>query len=225
MPLRFPNSAAQAFFWIFVALFAVAAVAALFFSYRRKQTLAELIKAASMLFLGTAMVCLLPSAPLIWFSCYLLALCALGQAKRTVSLNCIGLGLLAASQCLNIAVISGLLTYQIPVYVYILAAVAVLAGLTASLFVPKKWNIKAFLFDGMMIFPAIAMIFAALLLADGLLYSKILLLVGYLFFVGVSSTPDKSDEEHKLRSYYKNIFYFLGQFLIYIGLVLSVTVL
>ena len=225
MPLHFANSAAQAFFWLFVALFAVAAVASLFFSYKRKQVLADLIKAAAMLFLGTAMVCLLPSAPLVYFSCYLLALSALGQAKSSRPLNCIAVAILAASQSLNIAVISGHLSYGIPVYVYILVGVAVLAGLTASLLLPKKWNVKAFLFDGMLIFPAIAMIFAALLLADGLLYSKIFLLVGYFFFVGESSTPDKSDEEHALRGYYKNIFYFIGQLLIYFGLVLSITVL
>lgn len=225
MPLRFPNSAAQIFFWIFVALFVAAVAATLFFSYKNKHTLAELLKAVAMLFLSTAMVCLKPNAPLIWFSCYLLALSAVCQAKRSVPLNCISVGLLAAAQCLNIAVISGLLTYHIPVYVYILVAVAVLMGLTASLFLPKKWNIKAFLFDGMLIFPATAMIFAALLFADGILYSKIFLLVGYLFFVGESSAPDKSDEEHTLRTYYKNIFYFIGQLLIYIGLVLSVTAL
>ena len=225
MPLRFPNSAAQTFFWIFVALFAVAAVSTLVFSYRNKQVLAEVLKAAAILFLGTAVICLLPSAPLIWFSCYLLALSALGQAKRSVPLNCIAVGLLAASQCLNISVIAGLLSYHIPVYVYILAAIAILMGLTASLFLPKKWNFKAFLIDGVLIFPAAAMIFATLLLTEGLLYSKIFLLAGYLFFVGESSAPVKSYEEHPRRSYYKNIFYFIGQVLIYIGLVLSVTAL
>ena len=223
MPLRFPNSAAQIFFWIFAVLFIAAAVTALFFSYKRKQTFAELLKAAAMLCLGTATVCLLPNEPLIYFSCYLLALCALGQAKGSTSLNCIGVGLLAASQYLNIAVTSGLLTYRIPVYVYVLASIAILMGLTASLFFPKRWNFKAFLFDGNMIFPAVAMIFSALLLVNGILYSKIFLFVGYLFFAGEASVPDKSDGEHVRRSYYKNLFYFIGQLLIYVGLALSVT--
>ena len=219
MPLQFANSAAQSFFWIFCVLFVGAVVTALVFCYRGKNTPAALCRAGALAALGSMMVCLVPTAPLLYFSCFFMALYALGELKDAWTVRCVAFAVFAAAQIFNVVTMAKLLSFQIPVYAYILLGLLVVGIGVGTFLLPKRRPLKTVFQVERIVLSTLAAIFALILIIDNLLYSTIFLMFGYALYAGEAFFPER---EGTRRAYYKTIFYALGQGLIYVGLALSI---
>ena len=102
MPIIFANSVAEVFFWIFLSLFIASAVARLVLRDKKWS----LYTASCPLFcLGLAFVCLTPYHPLIYISCFIMALGDFLRAKEGTLWLILAAVMIVGAQIINLAVL------------------------------------------------------------------------------------------------------------------------
>ena len=219
MPLRFVNTAAEIFFWIFLLLFIAACAAYLALAYRGRL---RIFKPLCMLLLGLSFVCLAPQFPLVYLSCFLFAVGDLVSAWQKPLLFALSAVVFAAAQIFMTTLIVPLISYPVPAYVYAVAVVVIALFALGGYFLhgkkPRLQSALACAYSG---FPLLNLVLAVLLVVDHPLTGSLFLLLGCLYATVGDLIVGRAVNASLKREFYATIHYLLGQTLIYIGLVLS----
>lgn len=223
MPLHFVNSTAEIFFRMFFTLFLALAVTYLVLSFLKRRE-RKIAKPVIMLLLGTALVCFAPQFPVVYVSCYLMALGDLVCIKRkNVFAFTAGIAIFACAQIFVLAGEVSALSYSVPLYAWFLIAVFILIFGAGGYFLRGKENpIRPIAWNIYLCFLLLNLMFAIMLLVDGVVMGELYLLVGYCFAVA-SGVIDRVTErtENSRREFYTALPFLIGQVCIYFGLILA----
>lgn len=224
MPIRFVSSAAQICFWIFMTLSIVSSVVTVVFR-ARKAVFSRYLLPLPTLALSLALICYLPSRPMLFGACFLLAISdaramlrthaarprragALDLAGRTVR----SAGLLLLAALMFEAYPTSPLFVLILAAVYLLAELSLLAG-KILLGTGTRPNLTAVL-DPALLLDLFCAVLALILLIVKPLYSTTFLLVGCLFFFA-------GELLRRLGGRFADVPIFLGQIILFFGLALA----
>lgn len=185
MPLRFPNSAAEVFFWLFFAAACLCALAeavlwVLPLAFQGKRS----FRPAAEIFLGAAIACLAPQYPFVYSALFLLALgdgLALlnGKPRACAAVPCL------AAQCLFYACTAKIFLEPLPWYAHFLFALLPLAAGASVLFFSRKNIRRAFSAAAVAVWLCLALFnvfFAAEALFDEIYFYEIVILAGQVLF-------------------------------------------
>ncbi len=223
MPLRFANSTAEIFFRLFFALFLASAAAYLVLSFLKRRE-RKIAKPIIMLLLGTALVCFVPQFPVVYVSCYLMALGDLVCVKRkNICAFTAGIAIFACAQSFVLAGEVSALSYSVSLYAWFLIAFFILIFGAGGYFMRGKENpIRPIAWNIYLCFLLLNLVFAVMLLVDELVMGELYLLVGYVFYVAsaiIDRVTERTDDPR--REFYTALPFLIGQICIYFGLILA----
>lgn len=234
MPLQFANQAAEICFWIFFVLFFASAAVWAGFVLRGKFRAGGFLKPLPLLCWGTALACLAPGEPLVYFAVFLIAAgeaCGAFDEKFHLALP-VGKIILFAAAVLQLVLVGELFADRVGMprpFLWLLAAVFAAAGggAAAGCLSRGKKDGKTLIFQTADVLYLAAetglFVFSVALFAAQILYSTLFVLLGAAFLAAGEIFSRCAAEKlgQKKRALYPRLPFFIGQILLTLGMILS----